>query len=609
MLTRLFKRKAADAAEAAEDRNAVLKADQLIEQGHALEDQGHLEAALAVYEDAVSVAANYARAHLNLGHVLRELRRWEQSERANRRAVACEPENAGARLNLGLLLINLGKLREAEDHLTVAFRLDPTRVEVPIVLADVYERLQRPDEAEAQYRIAIAIDPHHSGALRNFGMLCLRHQRFDQASDLLARARAIDPEANDMESSVLFSLNFDDVDSRTVADRHRAIGSLIASASPPRFTRWRNTAEPERKLKVAYVSGDFLVHPVGLFLQPVLQHHDFRKVETYCYSNYERPNPIAASLRKSSAHWRDISSMSDAQVIELIRDDAIDILVDLSGHTNRNRLQVFASHPAPVQITWLGYLNTTGLEAMDYRICDRHTDPPGEVEALYTEKLIRMPDSQWCYVPWYRAEQVPHPPAARADFVVFGSFNQVAKISDSSFAAWARILKAVPDSKLIVLDVDQPAARYRLQQLALLNDVASDRIELRRRESLASYYSAVGKCDIALDTFPYNGATTTLDALWMGVPIIALRGERSISRSGYSILKTLDAEDLIADSIDRYVELNVRLAADPVWRSDFRSTLRKRLESSALMDAPKFVTALEQRFRTVWSTWCNSQGT
>ena len=608
MLNRLFKRKATAPLSRQEAEAAKQRADRLIEQGQPLEDRGELEAALALYRAAIEAVPTYARTHMNVAHVLAELKRWDEAEMAHRKAVECAPDFAPARFNLGLFLMALGKVNEAERQFLTATRLQPTLVEASIMLADLYETLDRLDDAEAQFKKATTITPAHPGAFLNFGIFCLARGRLEEASELFARAKALAPGFKDAESAVLFALNFRaDLSAETIATRHRAIGALISRDAVQRFKSWPNTVERERRLRVGYVSGDFFVHPVGMFLQPVLANHRSDVVESYCYSNYHRYNPVAESLRAKSDHWIEVHNLSDVQLIERIRRDEIDILVDLSGHTNRNRLHVFAPHPAPVQITWLGYLNTTGLEAMDYRICDRHTDPPGATEALYTEKLLRMPDSQWCYSPWCSVETIMQPHADRADAIVFGSFNQLAKINDVCLDAWGRILAALPEANLRIMDVRQPASGKRLLERLAHYGVRSDRVQLGGRESIELYYRAVGNADVALDTFPYNGATTTLDALWMGVPVVALRGERSIARGAYSILKTLAADDLIATSVDQYVEINVRLARDATWRSHLRSTLRERLETSPLMDAPKFVLALEQQYRESWRIWCESQ--
>ena len=603
MLNRLFRRKASDAPKAS---SATQEADRFIQLGQPIEDRGEIEEALELYRRAVSAAPSYSRPYMNAGHALIELKRWREAEAAYRKAVECAPDYAPARFNLGQLLLTVGTVDEGEQHLLAARRLQPTLVEAHIVLADLYETLGRFEEAEAEYNAAAAMTPTHPGALLNFGIFCLGQGRLDEAAELFAKARAADPGLRDAESAVLFALNFrTDLDAAAIAARHREVGRLFARNTTPQAVNWGNAPDPDRRLRVGYVSGDFFLHPVALFLQAVLPHHRSQHVTTYCYSNYHTPNPIADSIRAQSQHWCDVHAMNDAQMIERIHRDEIDILVDLSGHTNRNRLHAFAAHPAPVQMTWLGYLNTTGLEAMDYRICDGHTDPVGTTEPLYTEKLIRMPDSQWCYAPWHRAEAVAEPHPDRPDAIVFGSFNQLVKISDACFEAWARIVSAVPQATMVILDVRQPAAVNRMLERAARYGI-DRRVELRGRESIPNYYAALGNADIGLDTFPYNGATTTLDALWMGVPVVALRGERSISRSAYSIMKTLGADELIAETLDEYIEINIRLAKDREWRSSLRRSLRHRLETSPLMDGPRFVAALESRYRAAWHAWCHS---
>jgi predicted O-linked N-acetylglucosamine transferase (SPINDLY family) len=298
--------------------------------------------------------------------------------------------------------------------------------------------------------------------------------------------------------------------------------------------------------------------------------------------------------------------MSDHDVAIQVWRDVIDILVDLSGHTARHRLPVLAKHPAPVQATWLGYLNTTGLPEIGYRICDSHTDPAGS-EGLGTEALVRMPHSQWCYVPWYCAPLVAAPHESRPNALVFGSFNQDRKISDECLRLWCRVLTRVPEAELLVLDFPQPAMRKAF--LERIERLGGDprRVTVRGRESIARYFETLGNVDIALDTFPYNGATTTLDTLWMGIPIVALRGSRGISRSGYSILRTLGLDELIAETPDEYVEINVRLALDRSWRARLRASLRTMMEKSPLMDAGGFTEALERRYRAMWLDWCERQ--
>ena len=587
------------------DRGPFDEADRLIAAGHRLEDRGEFEAALAQYRLSVVAAPDYPRAHMNVGNALRRLARRDEAIAAQEEAIRCDAGYAPARFNLGLLLLDGGDAAGAERELAQALRLQPGMFQAAVVLAEIFETQGRLDEAEGQFRRACEAVPDHGGTMLNYGAFCMRQGRFDEAVRLFERAKATDPAVKEVESSMLFALNFrTDLDSEAITREHRRVGGIIGAAAGAPFGSWGNAPDPDRRLRVGYVSGDFLNHSVAGFLWPVLEAHDKDAFEIFCFSNYAHPNPIADGLRELADHWRDIAELTDSQTIERIRDDGIDILVDLSGHTGRNRLAVFARHPAPVQATWLGYLNTTGLAAMDYRITDAFTDPEGETEHLHTEKLVRMPGSQWCYVPFSWPESIPVPHAARPDALVFGSFNQFRKISDPCLALWCRVLAEVPEAELLVLDVRQPAMREQLLQRVERHGIDPARVSVRGREIIPEYFACIGNVDVALDAFPYNGATTTLDILSMGVPLIALRGERAISRGSYSILRTLGADDLIAGNAEEYVDLNVRLARDSAWRMRLRETLRSRLAASPLTDAPRFTEALEQHYRAMWRAWC-----
>jgi predicted O-linked N-acetylglucosamine transferase (SPINDLY family) len=477
-----------------------------------------------------------------------------------------------------------------------------------LVLADIFETQERFEEAELQFLRAREIEPEHAGTLLNHGTFCFRRDRFDEAMQLFQRVKQLQPTFTDAESSLLFSTNFrTDLDVMAIADEHRRVGRLIAAASGPECTTWSNSPQPDRRLRIGYVSGDFLNHPIALFLRPVLEMRDLEGFEVYCYSNHNYPNPVADALRESTDHWRNIPDLDDRQVAEQIRKDEIDILVDLSGHTRRNRLSVFSRRSAPVQVSWLGYLNTTGLSTMDYRIVDRYTDPVGETEHLHTEKLVRMPHTQWCYAPWYVAPLVSKPHDSRPDALLFGSFNQFRKISDSCLQLWCEILRQLPESELLVLDVKNSELQTSFLNRIAHHGIDPARITMRQREAILEYFATIGNVDVALDTFPYNGATTTLDTLWMGVPVVGMRGDRNISRGTYSILSALGLAELIAKSLREFVDLNVRLARDAEWRARLRGTLRERLLASPLMDAAGFTRNLESCYRRMWRTWCAQQ--
>jgi predicted O-linked N-acetylglucosamine transferase (SPINDLY family) len=585
------------------------EADRILESGHPLEDAGDIDAALGRYREAVRLAPDYSRGHMNVGNILRKMERWDEALTAYRAATRCEPSSARTRFNLGSLLLELDRYQDAERELLQAMLLDPQLADAAVLLADLYETTNQFDQADEQFTRALNLRPDHVGTLINYATFCIRQGRLERATELLQRAKALDPVLSGAESYLLWALNFmNELDPLSISDRHREVGDRITRAAGPPFTSWANVPDPGRTLRVGYVSGDLLNHPVAMFLRPVLQHHDARAIETFCYSNYRHDNPIARDLRELSAHWRNVADISDDDLADQLRADAIDILVDLSGHTNRNRLAVFARHPVPVQVTWLGYLNTTGLTAMDYRIADAHTDPPRVTEHLHTERLIRMPHSQWCYAPWLEVPPVETPHPDRPDALVFGSFNQYAKISDACLELWGRVLAAVPLASLVILDVRDKDIRKSLLRRLDRYRIDTARVVLREREMLPNYFRAIGNVDIALDTFPYNGATTTLDTLWMGVPVVALRGDRGIARGSYSILQSLAAPELIANSQDEYVDINCRLAVSPEWRNRLRVSLRDRLRASPLMDARRFVSDLESAYRAAWIRWCTSHG-
>jgi len=648
-------------------RDSVIEADALIARGNALEDELNFESALSFYQQAVDIAPGYARAHLNLGNALQKLGRTEKAIRATSEATRYSPDFAPARFNLGALLATSGDHAGAERELRLAMKLDPTLVDAAVVLADVFEATGRLGDAKAVLEHALKLRPTHPGAALNLGLLYWKHDRLngaegapthggaainlahlyrqhdrlDEAERTLLVARAANPSlasidvalgsiylrtgrtkeaiatirsavekdgaSVDAHSTLMFALNFDaELDPLASFEAHAHAGAEITAAAGTPFTAWDNAPDPDCKIKIGYVSGDFGQHPTGLFLRSVMEHHDRARFEVYCYSNRDLVDDVARILQRNAEHWEVVTQTDDEQLAGRIRGDAIDILVDLSGHTALNRLGVFARRPAPVQATWLGYLNTTGLPAMDYRICDSYTDPLGATERFHAEQLFRMPHSQWCYSPIYGEPVVQSPHTQRPESIVFGSFNQYAKISDACLDLWCRVLTSLPEATLVLLDVPSGRTQDALRSRLAHRNVHPGRVVIQGRKSTSEYFAAFANVDIALDTFPYNGATTTLDTLWMGVPVVAMLGDRGISRSSYSIMKSLGASDLIAADAEQYVDLNVQLARDFSRRRELRRALRGRLEASPLMDAIAFVRDLEGGYRKMWGAWCEA---
>jgi predicted O-linked N-acetylglucosamine transferase (SPINDLY family) len=367
-----------------------------------------------------------------------------------------------------------------------------------------------------------------------------------------------------------------------------------------------NPPLPERRLRVGYVSNDFYSHPVAYFLERVLTAHDHSAVEVFCYANNGRTDGLTDRLRAAADHWRSITQIGDAEGAALIRQDGIDVLIDLSGHTGGNRLTLFARRAAPVQVSWLGYFGTTGVPAMDYILADHHVVPPGE-EEFFTEAVRRLPLSYHCFAPPADDVAIGPPPSQASGAITFGSFNNSIKITPAAVALWAEVLRAVPGSHLLLKSrqfADAGVCGTLSDQFAA-QGIDPARLQMEGSSPRTDYLAAYNRIDIALDPLPFGGGTITAECLWMGVPVITLRGDRWTGRISTSFLSTIGlGEELVADSPDTYVSKAAALAADPARLADLRAGLRRRLENSPLCDGPAFTRALEQAYREMWRNWC-----
>ncbi len=611
------------------DGSSAAMSQRLIETGHRLEDGGDILAALSQYEQAVAASPSFMRGYLNLGNALQRLGRTAEAIAALGAALRVDPSCAQCHFNLGNVHAAAGDFAAAEREYSSALALDPALSDAAIALANALESQQRPLDAEQQLRLLLATAPDCAPAAYNLGLLLLARDEFDSAEAMFhaclqadpafisaytaignlirnagrskeaeqwyRKALALDPRAHEAWSAMLLSFNNrDDLSAQEVLAEHLRFGA----AFPPRSTAFNAGHGADRRhaharIRVGYLSGDFIQHPVALFLRPVLMHHDRAQFESFCYSNNAREDAMTRDLRSHVGHWRNIAAQGDTTANRMIRDDRLDILIDLSGHSARSRILLFNDRCAPVQASWLGYLNTTGLLTADFRICDRHTDPPGTSEAFNTETLLRLPDSQWCYLPVFDVPSAPARQSGSAERIVFGSFNHASKISDHCIDLWCRVLRAVQGSVIRVFAVPPGQATTVLKQRFEQQGIDGARVTLHPRTSIDAYFAAIGDVDVALDTFPYNGGTTTLDVLWMQAPLVALAGDRPAARSGVSILSTLGLPELIAASDDDYVAINVRLATERSWRDALRSTLRARMQASPLMDAERFTRGFE----------------
>jgi len=389
-----------------------------------------------------------------------------------------------------------------------------------------------------------------------------------------------------------------------IAQEHRRWNQQHAKPLEKHILPHANNRDPNRRLRVGYVSPDLCNHPVGRFLLPLLENHDHQNVEIVAYAQVPVPDATTEHLRSHADAWRDLVGLSDAQAADLIRQDGIDILVDLTLHTANNRLLLFARKPAPVQVTYLAYVGTSGLTTMDYRLSDPYLDPPGEDESIYSEQTIRLPETYWCYRP---AVYLPlqAPPMLENGFVTFGCLNSFCKVNEPLLDLWSRLLAAVPHSRLL-LHTYQGGHRQRVLDYLQARGIEASRISFVGQLPTDQYFQQYNCMDIALDTHPYGGGTTTCDTLWMGVPVVSLVGKTAVGRGGLSILSNIGLPELAAKTPDEYVQIAVNLANDLPRLKELRSTMRQRMEASPLLDAPRFARNVEAAYRQMWQKWVSA---
>lgn len=510
------------------------------------------------------------------------------------RAVAADSSNAWAYNNMGICLMELGKQQEAHAALCKAIELKPESSEFQNHFANMCMQLFRLSDAIRHYLLALDQNPGSIEACSNLA----RAYRICGDSRALTYARkalSLDPASRAAVDILLFSLNYLDEDPQLISDEHKKWAPAVYHAEPAEVTA---VGVNQYRIRVGYVSADFRSHPVAAFFEPVLVHYDRNRFDVYCYAQVPNPDTTTERLKNAGGVWRSTVGLTDQELECQVRQDRIDILVDLSGFTEGNRLGTFVLKPAPVQCSWLGYPNTTGLQQIDYRITDSIADPPGMTERFYTETLIRLPHTFLCYLP---GNDDPPPPCP-SEPITFCSFNNLAKVSDTLISLWAAILRKLPDARLLLKSAflaDTQVCRLVLDRFQA-RGVETERIALlgwtaTRQEHLKIY----GGCHIALDSYPYHGTTTTCEALWMGLPVVSLAGSNHVSRVGASILTSIGASELIATSPDEYVSLATGLARDHERLTRYRQTLRSQMQASALMNAPGFVSDLENAFVTM----------
>jgi predicted O-linked N-acetylglucosamine transferase (SPINDLY family) len=535
--------------------------------GNILKASGEWEEAVQAYERALHLHPDFAEAIGNLGTLLHELRRYDEASALFRRAVALRPQSADFWTKLGTALLPPGHVAEAIDCFNAA--IDRHRGHAP---------------AHSGLGVALIV----LGEAR--GMLALRE------------ALGLKADLRETHDALLLDLHYHVEDPQMIFDEHQTWSRAFAPVVAPKPWSGRSRS-PDRRLRVGYVSPDFRQHPVSLFMEPILESHDHEQFEIFCYADAQTSDGTTERLRSHTDFWRDTTRLKDDDLASRIEEDEIDLLIDLAGHTGFNRLPVFARKPAPVQVTYLGYVDTTGLSAMDYRITDSLADPPGESDRFSVEELIRLDACFLTYREPAEVGAVQLPPSHRNGYITFGSFNNFAKVSDATLSMWTQILKNVPASRLHLKSRglgDSPTVdqiRLRLERFGF----PPDRVDLQGPvPSAGAHLNLYHDIDIALDTYPYSGTRTTCDALWMGVPVVTRHGQTHASRVGLSILSCVGLQELTAHDAAGYVRIATSLAGDRDRLAALRFTMRDRLRSSPLMDSSSFSRRLESAYRDMW---------
>jgi len=570
-----------------------------------LKDSGRLAEAEEHYRQALQIKPTYAPAHHNLANTLKELGRLSEAEDRYRWAMQIKPDYAEAYYNLGNLLKSSKRIEEAEQCFRNALQIKQDYPDALNALGSIFIDQGQYTYADTCYRKALELEPHCVGAHYNLGNIFSAMGKFPEAEACYRQALAIDPDCAEAYDNLLFCLNYIPGRSyRSYTDEARKYGQMVARKVKARFSSWLCQPQPQR-LRVGMVSGDFCNHPVGYFLENILAQMDSSRIELIAYSTQENADGLTGRIKPHFSAWKPIFGLSNEATAQLIYSDGVHILLDLAGHTGHNGLPVFAWKPAPVQASWLGYMASTGLQEMDYILGDPYNTPYEETEQ-FTEKIWQLPETRLCFTPPDVSLEVGPLPAKSAGYVTFGCFNNLTKINDGVVSLWSKILKAVPFSRLFLkakqlsdLCIGEPLRRHFAR-----NGITPDRLILKGASARAEYLKAYNLVDISLDPFPFPGGTTSVEGLWMGVPLITLRGDRLISHQGEGILHNAGLSDWIAENEDDYLAKAVQYSTDLEYLSALRSRLRVQALASPLFDAARFARHLEA---ALWEMWEKQQ--
>lgn len=588
----------------------IVNADILNNLGNSFKSLGELDKAAACYRGAVKIRPDYAEVYYNLGLLLADQKRLDEAILNFRTSLEIKPDFSAAYIGIGDTLSSQGMSEESIAWYQKGLDLEPNDVAAYNNMGNALRDQNKLDEALLCYNKALKITPDIAATQNNVGLVLQEQGKIKEAGRYFRSALKIDPNLVKAYSNLLLSLLYDTrYDPDYILSEHRKWNDLFGNPSSKKDVPYPNSPIRDRRLRIGYVSPDFRTHSCAWFIEPLLKFHDRDKVEIFCYGEVKKGDDVTERIRRLSNSWYCTEGISDREVVNQIRSDGIDILVDLAGHTRGNRLPVFAHKPAPVQLTWLGYNFTTGLDDIDYRLSDPWLTPLGGKER-FCEKIYNLSRCSLVYRPTGETPEPAKPAFEDNGYITFGSFNNISKVSDRTIILWARVLNEIFESKLVLKSKQSRdlGATDRILRLFGEQGISDNRVVfIGYASSTFEHLDMYNKIDLALDTFPYNGVTTTCEALWMGVPVVSLSGDHTVSRWGLSLLAAVDLERLAAGSENEYVEIIKNLLQSRSRLKSYKMSMRERMRSSPLCDAKRFAEAVEKAFRYMWRRWCGKK--
>ena len=566
---------------------------------------GKISEAIDSYLRAIQYKPDYADSFFKIGKIYQEQGHYEEAFKYYLELLSLRPDGYSY-ANLALVQQYTGQLESAIINYKRAHELLPHNFEFLNNLGMIYSELEDYQEAINYYKKALDLKPDRNKILGNLSAAYKNLGQTDEAISYLHSALDDDPSHSRIYSNLLLTMIYaDSVTPEALTEAAKIFGERIADPLI-RNRPFLNDGNPDRKLRIGYISPDFCRHSAHYFVEPLLKLHDREKFQIFAYSSTPREDAVTERFKKEVDHWRDIRFIDEDAAADLIESDKIDILIDLAGHTGQNSLMVLARKPAPIQVTWLGYPGTTGMNAMDYRITDLYAEPEGTTEHFNVETLWRLPEIFCCYQPHENSPAaIDHPPFEDNDYITFGCFNNFTKVTDPSLSSWAKIMEQVPRSRLLleIAGIHDPKFKNHIEERLQRAGMDLKRVTLEPRKP-SNQYVLYNKIDIALDPFPCVGGTTSMDTVWMGVPFVTLAGKHFVSRMGVTILTNAGMPELIAHNIDEYIKIASDLANDRERLKKMRHNLRDRVKDSPIMNQQAFARNMEAAYHEMWKAWC-----